>query len=152
MSFEYPCKVCRDEVANEDSSVQCDLYDQWTHIDCIGISIRKYEKLKSDSSPWYCPICSSELPFFQMNNKELKSFPKYQKLQQYQLKSQVKQNYELKDLWKVLNSSKKCLKSLKTQLATTTTMFMISRRSWFINMTYQLSILTYHLWPLTYMT
>ena len=152
MSFEYPCKVCRDEVANEDSSVQCDLYDQWTHIDCIGISIRKYEKLKSDSSPWYCPICSSELPFFQMNNKELKSFPKYQKLQQYQLKSQVKQNYELKDLWKVLNSSKKCLKSLKTQLATTTTMFMISRRSWFINMTYQLSILTYHLWSLTYMT
>ena len=79
MTQEYPCRVCKDEVANEDSSIQCDLCDQWNHIDCIGISIRKYEKLKSDSSPWYCPICLSEFPFFQMNDKELKSFLKISK-------------------------------------------------------------------------
>ena len=76
-----------------------------------------------------------------MNNKELEGFLKYQNPQQHQLKSQVKQTYEIKNLLKVLNSSKKCLESLKTQLAVTTTMFMISTRSRFINMTYQLSSL-----------
>ena len=80
MTQEYPCRVCRDEVTNEDSSIQCDLCDQWSHIDCIGISIRKYEKLKSDSSPWYCSIYLSEFPFFQMNNNELKSFLKISKI------------------------------------------------------------------------
>ena len=79
MTQEYLCRVCTDKVANEDSSIQCDLCDQWKDIDCIGITIRKYEKLKSDSSPWYCPICLSEFPFFQMNDKELKSFLKISK-------------------------------------------------------------------------
>ena len=78
MTQEYPCRVCRDEVAN-DSLIQCDLCDQWNHIDYIGISIRKYEKLKSDSSPWYYPICLSEFPFSQMNDTELKSFLKISK-------------------------------------------------------------------------
>ena len=79
MTQEYPCRVCRDEIANEDSSIQCDLCDQQNHIDCIEISIRKYENLKSDSSPWYYPICLSEFPFFQRNDKELKSFLKISK-------------------------------------------------------------------------
>ena len=51
MTQEYPCRVCRDEVANDDSLIQCDLCDQWNHIDYIRITIRKHEKLKSDSSP-----------------------------------------------------------------------------------------------------
>ena len=79
MTQEYLCRVCTDKVANEDSSIQCDLCDQWKDIDCIGITIRKYEKLKSDSSPWYCPICLPEFPFFQMNDTELKSFLKISK-------------------------------------------------------------------------
>ena len=85
--------VCRDVVANEDRSIQCDLCNQWNHTECIAISIGKYEKLKSDSLPRYCPICLSEYLFFQMNNKELKSFPKIFKPLQHQLKSQVKQTY-----------------------------------------------------------
>ena len=151
MTQDNPCRVWRDETANEDSSIQCDLCDQWNHIDCIGISIRKYEKLKSDSSPWYCPICLSEFPFFQMNDKELKSFLKISKTSATPTQVLNKTNLRTKELMKVLSSSNKCLKSLKTQLAATTTMFMISTRSRFISMTYQLSILTYHLWPLTYM-
>ena len=79
MTQEYPCRARRDEVTNEDSSIQYDLCDQWNSIDCIGISIRKYVKLKLDSSPCYCPICLSEFLFFQMNNKELKSFLKISK-------------------------------------------------------------------------
>ena len=63
----------------------------------------------------------------------------------------IKQTYKLKNLLKFLNSSMNCLKSLKIRLAATTTMFMISTRSRLINKTYQLAVLTYHLWPLTHM-
>ena len=102
MNEEYPRRVCRDEVANEDTSIQCNLCDQWTHIDCIGMSIRRDEKLNSDSSPWYCLICLSEFPFYQMNKKELKSFLKISK-------TSATPPQELKNLLKVLSSSKKCL-------------------------------------------
>ena len=79
MTQDSPCRVWRDEIANEDSSIQCDLCDQWNHIDCIGISIGKHEKLKSDFSPFYFPIFLFEFPFFQMNDKEIKSFLKTSK-------------------------------------------------------------------------
>ena len=109
MTQEYPRRVCRDEVANEDSSIQCDLCDQWNHIDCIGISIRKYEKLKSDSSPWYCPICLSEFPFFQMNDKELKSFLKISKIPSTPTQATSKTNLRTKELIKSFKLLKQML-------------------------------------------
>ena len=69
-----------------------------------------------------------------MNDKELKSFLKYQKLQN-QSKSQVKQTANLETYKKVSNNSKKGSKSLEIQLAETIMIFMISARSRFINMT-----------------
>ena len=69
-----------------------------------------------------------------MNDKELKSFLKYQKLQN-QSKSQVKQSTNLETYKKVSNNSKKVSKSLEIQLAETIMIFMISARSRFINMT-----------------
>ena len=69
-----------------------------------------------------------------MNDKELKSFLKYQKLQN-QSKSQVKQTTNLETYKKVSNNSKKGSKSLEIQLAETIMIFMISARSRFINMT-----------------
>lgn len=69
-----------------------------------------------------------------MNDKELKSFLKYQKLQN-QSKSQVKQTTNLETYEKVSNNSKKGSKSLEIQLAETIMIFMISARSRFINMT-----------------
>ena len=100
MTQEYPCRVCGDGVANEDSSIQCDLCDQWNHIDCIGISIRKYEKLKSDFLSWYCPICLSECPYFQMNDKELKGFLKTSKTSATPTKITSKTNLRTKELIK----------------------------------------------------
>ena len=45
MTQEYPCWECRDEVANEDNSIQCDLLcDQWNHIE---LRIKSHIKLKS---------------------------------------------------------------------------------------------------------
>ena len=100
MAQEYPCRVCGDGVANEDSSIQCDLCDQWNHIDCIGISLRKYEKLKSDSLSWYCSICLSEFPYFQMNDKELKGFLKTSKTSATPTKITSKTNLRTKELIK----------------------------------------------------
>ena len=64
------------------------------------ISIRKYEKVKSDSSPWYCPICLPEFPFFQMNNKELKSFLKISKSSATPTQVTSKTNLRTKELIK----------------------------------------------------
>ena len=100
MTQEYPCRVCGDGVANEDSSIQCDLCDQWNHIDCIGINIRKYEKLKSDSLSWHCPICLSEFTYFQMNDKELKGFLKTSKTSPTPTKITSKTNLRTKELIK----------------------------------------------------
>ena len=70
---KYPFRVCKLEVIDNDDAVQCDMCDRWNHINCVGISKRKYEKLKKDPLPWYCPACMSEIPFSQMNNKEFKN-------------------------------------------------------------------------------
>ena len=67
------------------------------------------EKLKSDSSPWYCPICLSEFPFHQMNNKELKSFLKIPKTSATPTQVTSKTNLETKELIK-------CFKWLKVML------------------------------------
>ena len=109
MNQEYPSRVCRDEVANEDGSIQCDLCDQWNHIDCIGIRIRKYERLKSDSSPQCCPICLSEFPFFQMNDKELKSFLKISKIPSTPSQATSKTNLRTKELIKSFKPLKQML-------------------------------------------
>ena len=109
MTQPYPCRVCRDEVANEGRSIQCDLCDQWNHTYCKGISIRKYEKLKSDSSPWYCPICLSEFPFFQMNDKELNSFLKISKTSATPTQVTSKTNLRTKELIKSFKQLKEML-------------------------------------------
>ena len=74
MNEQYPCRVCKIEVEENYKSIQCDLCNYWNHIDCVGESERKYEKLKTDPLPWYCPTCSKEMPFSQMNNKDLRNF------------------------------------------------------------------------------
>ena len=78
MTEQYPCRVCKLKVNDNDDSVQCDLCDRWNHINCVEINKRKYEKLKKDPLPWYCPACMSEIPFSQINNKEFKNllYPK----------------------------------------------------------------------------
>ena len=93
-----PCGVCKLEVNDNDDSVQCDLCDRWNHINCVEINKRKYEKLKKDPLPWYCPACMSEIPFSQINNKEFKNllYPKNTLQQPPQIIK--KSNKEIKDL------------------------------------------------------
>ena len=61
MTIEYPCGICKNEVKQDDKSVQCNLRNKWNHIKCVGISSAYYEKLQNDTKPWYCPNCSKEL-------------------------------------------------------------------------------------------
>ena len=71
MTIEYPCGICKNEVKQDDKSVQCDLCNKWNHIECVDISSAYYEKLQNDTKPWYCPNCSKELPFSDVRDKDL---------------------------------------------------------------------------------
>ena len=70
MTNEYPCGICKNEVKQDDKSVQCDLCNKWNHIECVDISSAYYEKLQNDTKPWYCPNCSKELPFSNVRDKD----------------------------------------------------------------------------------
>ena len=40
---QYPCRVCKLEVNDNDDAVQGDLCDRWNHINCVEINKQKYE-------------------------------------------------------------------------------------------------------------
>ena len=61
LTEQYPCGVCKLEVNDHDDTIQCDLCDRWNHVNCVEINKRKYEKLKKDPLPWYCPAGMSEI-------------------------------------------------------------------------------------------
>ena len=98
MTEQYPCRVCKLELNDNDDAVQCDLFDRWNHINCAEINKQKYEKLKKDPLPWYCPACMSEIPFSHMNNKEFKNSPYPKNTLQQPLQIIKKSNKEIKDL------------------------------------------------------
>lgn len=66
-SAEYPCGVCKLEVMENDSALQCKgVCQYWFHCDCIGISDEEYSLLLStSSSKWECSKCIQQnLPKF----------------------------------------------------------------------------------------
>ena len=42
---------CKNEVKQDDKSVQCHLCNKLNHIDCVGISSAYYKKLQNDTKP-----------------------------------------------------------------------------------------------------
>ena len=94
MTNEYPCGICKNEVKQDDKSVQCDLRNKWNHIECVDISSAYYEKLQNNTKPWYCPNCSKELPFSDVRDKDfhnvihVQSTPLKHLSLMYQIKSQ----------------------------------------------------------------
>ena len=70
---KHPCKICINEVNDNDPAVLCDLCEKWVHTACIGIEETQYENLKRSPLPWYCPYCITEFPFSSVNNKDLHS-------------------------------------------------------------------------------
>ncbi len=55
----YPCGVCEAPVTEHDKAIDCDEYQTWLHISCIGITDRDYETLHSKPIAWICYKCSS---------------------------------------------------------------------------------------------
>ena len=33
--MDYPCVVCKEDVGNSDKAFQCELCEDWEHVDCI---------------------------------------------------------------------------------------------------------------------
>ena len=73
MINNFPSGLCSHEVGDNGDSVQCDLCNKWNHNRCLNIGTEKYEKLKKDSLPWYCPNCAMEIPFSTLTNIGLKT-------------------------------------------------------------------------------
>ena len=70
---KHLCKICINEVKDNDPAVLCNLCGKWVHTASIGIEETQYENLKRSPLPWYCPYCIIEFPFSSVNNKYLHS-------------------------------------------------------------------------------
>ena len=36
--LKFPCNVCSLDVKDKDHSIRCDLWDKWSHINCVNIN------------------------------------------------------------------------------------------------------------------
>ena len=48
---EYPCRICKTEVTDNDNSILCDLCDNRHHTICVDVSNANYEQLNVDPNP-----------------------------------------------------------------------------------------------------
>ena len=106
---EYPCGTCQTEDTDNDISILCDVCDKWHHVVCVDVINANYEKLEVDHSPWLCPTCAEEIPFFDLANKDLKnllsnSFPKKSILTKVDQKTKIHLK-KFKELSQVLNET-----------------------------------------------
>ena len=59
---------------NDDEFIQYEFCDRWNHIHHVNVGKQKYGRLKNDPSPWYCTLCTNEMPFSKMSNNDLNNF------------------------------------------------------------------------------
>ena len=66
------CPVCTNILKRKDTSIQCDLCDEWIHLKCSSLKKEEFNLLSQSETKWYCSICIIEiLPFHNINNSEL---------------------------------------------------------------------------------
>ena len=76
MKIKFPCAIFKRTVAKNHKALQCDLCDQWIHIKCNLIDKKTYEKLKHDTSFWFCINCSDNIfPYVQHDSPEMHEQP-----------------------------------------------------------------------------
>ena len=61
MINNFPFELYSDEVGDNESSVQCNLWNKWNHTRCLNIGVEQYENYKKDPLPWYCPNWAMEI-------------------------------------------------------------------------------------------
>ena len=68
---EHPCKICMNELKDNNPVILCDLCVKWIHTACLGIGETQFQNLKKSPLPWCCPYCIREFPFSSVNNRDL---------------------------------------------------------------------------------
>lgn len=56
--YKFPCGVCSNPVKSNQKGIQCDLCDQWYHINCEHMPNSIYDSLSSSVDSWFCSSCS----------------------------------------------------------------------------------------------
>ena len=55
------CRKCRKEVRTNSNALECEICDEWFHIECVGVKKEFYAALVKDGSlsnfSWYCDDC-----------------------------------------------------------------------------------------------
>ena len=73
MIINFPCRLCSDEVGDNNDSVQCDLCSRWNHIGCLNIGTSKNkENLKKIHYPGIAQTVM-EIPFSTLSYKGVKT-------------------------------------------------------------------------------
>ena len=94
MNPQYPWKICKNEVKDKDPSIWCDICNMWSHIECINISPKTYEKLQNDDlCAWYCPICFRNFAFLRLKDKRTKNIPLYRYYRKHKNHKELQKNW-----------------------------------------------------------
>ena len=69
--INFPCKVCGENVNDNDQAIQCELCYYWIHINCNNLSYIDYKFPQNSNDPWYCILCCCEIfPFNSMKSNK----------------------------------------------------------------------------------
>ena len=70
---EFTCPKCKLDVLDEQNSIFCDSCQNWLHLKCSGLKLKRFQELAADSTAqWFCKDCVVEscgaLPFNKLKN------------------------------------------------------------------------------------
>ena len=72
MVIKFPCRIFLKPVDNNHQTIKCDKCNLWIHIKCNKINKQTNTYLQTDTSYWYCMLCTKEfLPFSDTSDEEL---------------------------------------------------------------------------------
>ena len=92
MEIKFPCAICKKTVAKNHKALQCDLCDQWIHIKCNLIDKKTCEKLKHDTSFWFCINFSDNIfPYVQHDSPEMHKQPQQLRPKQQEIINDLNQ-------------------------------------------------------------
>ena len=70
LNSRYQCKIYKIEVTEKGRSICCDIFNVWSHNECVNLCPKTYEKLHNDN----LPACVTSLPCADLRTKELGIF------------------------------------------------------------------------------
>ena len=72
---KFSCKLCPENVSDNNNATLCDLCQTWVHIKCNNLNYIDYKYLQGCNKPWYCLSCTTMLfPFGNLINQKFLGF------------------------------------------------------------------------------